>query len=378
MNNNERIDIRWAPSRRVRPADAELGFGKYFTDHMFVMDYEAGRWIHPRIVPYGPLSLDPSTSALHYGQAMFEGMKAFRGKDDRIRVFRSDKHALRMKDGAARLCMPSIDTADFREALMTVLSVEQDWVPRSPGTALYVRPTLIATDTQLGVRASSRYTFFIILSPVGPYYGTEGLKPLKIWVEDRYVRASKGGLGAVKAAGNYATSILASEEAKKRGYAQVLWLDAAGHRTLEEVGTMNLFLRIGDEVITPPLEGTILAGVTRDSVLTLVRGWGLKMSERRVSLDELQAAEKAGELREVFGCGTAAVISPVGEFGYSGGTLHVGNGQVGELTRRVYDTITGIQSGQLPDTYGWLAEVPALPPGAQDLVAVGRKALAVG
>ena len=376
MNNNERIDIRWAPSRRVRPADAELGFGKYFTDHMFVMEYEGGRWANPRIVPYGPLSLDPSTSAIHYGQAMFEGMKAFRGKDDCIRAFRIDKHAMRMRDGAARLCMPSLEVADFKEALLSLLSVDQDWVPRSHGTALYIRPTMIATDTQLGVRASSKYTFFIILSPVGPYYGTEGLKPLKIWVENRYVRASKGGLGAVKAAGNYATSMLASEEAKKRGYAQVLWLDAAGKRTLEEVGTMNLFLRIGDEVITPPLEGTILAGVTRDSVLTLLRSWGVKASERRISLDEVQAAAKAGTLREVFGCGTAAVISPVGEFGHSDGIIPVGNGQVGELTRRIYDTITGIQSGQLPDTHGWLTEVPALPMGAQEVVPAERVVVA--
>lgn len=377
MKNSERIDIQWASSRRPRPPDSELGFGKVFTDHMFVMDYDGGRWQKPRVVPYGPLSLDPSTSAFHYGQAMFEGMKAFRGKDGKIRVFRVEKHANRMKDGAQRLCMPSLDPEDFREALFSVISVDQDWVPGSPGTALYIRPTLIATDPQLGVRASSRYTFFIILSPVGPYWGTEGLKPLKIWVEDRYVRAAKGGVGAVKAAGNYATSLLASEEAKKRGYAQVLWLDAAGHRTLEEVGTMNVFLKIGDEVITPPLEGTILAGVTRDSVLALLRGWGMKVSERRVSLDEVQAAARSGTLREVFGCGTAAVISPVGELGWAGGSISVGNGQVGDLTRKLYETIQGIQHGQLPDQYGWLSEVPTSPVNGHEARAERREVVLV-
>jgi branched-chain amino acid aminotransferase len=247
-------------------------------------------------------------------------------------------------------------------------------VPGSPGTALYIRPTLIATDPMLGVRASSRYTFFIILSPVGAYYGTDGLKPLKIWVEDRYVRAAKGGMGAVKAAGNYAGSLLASEEAKKRGYSQVLWLDAQGHRNLEEVGTMNLFLRIGDEVVTPALEGTILAGVTRDSIITLLRGWGMKVSERRISMDEIIEASKAGQLREVFGTGTAAVISPVGELGWAHGSVKVGSGGgVGDLTRKLYETLQGIQYGHLPDVHGWLSEVPPAPLRAHEVRAAASE-----
>jgi len=357
---NLTIDLQLSPVRKPHPPESQLGFGKVFTDHMFLMQYERGRgWYDARVVPYGPLPLDPATASLHYGQSMFEGMKAFRSADGSVRMFRPERHCERMADGAPRLCMPSPDPRFMQRALSTLIGVDHDWVPSSPETALYIRPTLIATDAQLGVRASSRYLFFTIVSPVGPY-NPDGFQPLRIWVEDRYVRAAPGGLGSVKASANYAASLLASEEARARGYSQVLWLDALNHRSIEELGTMNLFVRLGDELITAPLEGTILGGVTRDSVLTLARSWGLKATERRLTLDQLVAAQQDGSLQEVFGCGTAVVIAPVGEMGYGGGRIVVGRGEPGELSRRLYDTITGVQHGTLPDTFGWMVEVPKL------------------
>jgi len=351
------IELQLAP-------ESQLGFGKVFTDHMFLMQYERGRgWHDARVVPHGPLSLDPATAVFHYGQAMFEGMKAFRSADGTVKMFRPEVHCERMASGAPRLCMPSPDPRFMMRALTTLVGVDGDWTPRVPESALYIRPTLIATDPVLGVHASSRYIFFIILSPVGPYYA-EGFHPLRIWVEDRYVRAAPGGLGAVKASANYVASLLAAEEARARGYAQVLWLDAHHHRSIEEVGTMNLFVRLGDALVTAPLEGTILGGVTRDSVLALARSWGLKAEERRVTIDEIISAHQDGSLQEVFGCGTAAVISPVGELGYGDRKLVIRRGEVGEVSRKLYDTITGIQHGTLPDTFGWMVEVPR--PRAED------------
>ncbi len=360
---NLTIDLQLSPVRKPHPPESQLGFGKVFTDHMFVMQYERGRgWHDAKVVPYGPLSLDPATACLHYGQAMFEGMKAFRSADGAVRLFRPERHCERMAAGAPRLCMPSPDPAFLQRAISTLVSVDHDWVPAAPRSALYIRPTMIATDAMLGVRASSRYQFFAIVSPVGPYYpdGPDGFQPLRIWVEERYVRAAPGGLGAVKASANYAASLLASEEARSRGYAQVLWLDALNHRTIEEVGTMNLFVRMGDELITAPLEGTILGGVTRDSVLTLARSWGLKTTERRLTMDQVISAQKDGSLHEVFGCGTAAVIAPVGELGHQGGRVVINRGQVGEVSRRLYDALSGIQHGTLPDEHGWMVEVPKL------------------
>lgn len=354
------IDLQLSPVRKPRPDESQLGFGKIFTDHMFMMEYERGRgWHDARVVPHGPLSLDPATAVLHYAQSMFEGMKAFRSPGGTVRMFRPERHCERMASGAPRLCMPSPDPRHMQRALATLIGVDHDWVPSGPLSALYIRPTLIATDPVLGVRASSRYLFFAITSPVGPYY-PDGFQPLRLWVEDRYIRAAPGGLGSVKSSANYVASLYASEEARARGYAQVVWLDAVNHRTLEEVSTMNLFVRIGDEVITAPLEGTVLGGVTRDCVLTLARSWGLKASERRVSIDQLMDAERDGSLQEVFGCGTACVIAPVGELGYRDGKIVVNRGQVGELSRRLYDTINGIQHGTLPDTHNWMVEVPKL------------------
>jgi branched-chain amino acid aminotransferase len=353
------ITVQRTTTPQPHPAESQLGFGQYFTDHMFVMDYDAAqKWHAPRIVPRGPLALDPAAAVLHYGQALFEGLKAFRGVDGRVRLFRGLDHCHRLNHGAARLCMPPVDPEFILRGIVELVGVDRDWVPAAPGTALYIRPTMIATDPFLGVRAAKRYTFFTILSPVGSYYGTAGLAPVKIWVESHYVRAARGGLGAVKAGANYAASLLAAEEAKARGYAQVLWLDASQHRELEEVGTMNLFVRIGDEVITPPLGGSILGGMTRDCVLTLLREWGVRVSEHTITIDEVVAAHKTGTLREVFGTGTAAVISPVGELsGEVCGKLVINEGRIGDLSQRLYDAITAIQYAREPDTHGWLSEI---------------------
>ena len=338
---------------KERPVDKDLTFGRVFTDHMALLDYEQGRgWLDPRIVPYGPFSFDPAAAVLHYGQEMFDGLKAFRGVDGKVRLFRVERHCRRMSDGAARLCMPAIDVA-LAQSLITGL-VRQDaaWVPSTSGTALYIRPTLVATEPFLGVRPSHRYLFFVIASPVGAYHGT-GFAPARIWIEDSFVRAAPGGLGAVKAGANYVASLLAAEEAKKRGYDQVLWTDAAAHGQLEEVGTMNLMAVIGDELITPALDGTILGGITRDSVLTLARAWGVKAAERHISVQELLSAQRSGALKEVFGCGTAAVITPVGELAWKGEKLVINGGQPGPLATRFFEAITAIQYARQPDPHGW-------------------------
>jgi branched-chain amino acid aminotransferase len=349
--------VNLATARKPRPQDSELVFGRTFTDHMAIVDYETDKgWFDPRVVPYAPLSLDPAAAVLHYGQELFDGLKAFRGTDGTVRVFRLDRHAKRMHDGAARLCMPAVEEATFKQAVLHLVRADRDWVPASNNTSLYIRPAVIATEPFLGVRPSRRYVFFVIASPVGGY-GGEVFAPVRIWVEDKYVRAAVGGLGAVKSGANYLASLAAAEEAKARGYAQVLWTDAANHRYLEEVGTMNLVVRIGDEFITPPLGGSILDGVTRNSIMTILRGWGLAVSERPIAIDELLAAHRNGALREVFGCGTAAVITPVGELGWRGEKLVINGGDAGETARRLYGAITDIQYGRAPDPHGWMTVV---------------------
>jgi branched-chain amino acid aminotransferase len=349
--------VTLSQTRKERTKDADLAFGRVFTDHMALVDYDVERgWFDPRIVPYGPLTFDPAAAVLHYGEAVFDGLKAFRGVDGRVRIFRMDRHAKRLHDGGPRLCMPAVDEELFREAVLQLVRADRECVPTSPNTSLYIRPTLVATEAFLGVRPANRHLFFVIASPVGGY-GGQVFSPARIWVEDKYVRAAVGGLGAVKSGANYAASLLAAEEAKARGYGQVLWTDAAEHRYFEEVGTMNLMVRIGDEFITPPLGGSILAGVTRDSVMTLLRGWGLAVSERPLAIDEVLAAHRNGALREVFGCGTAAVITPVGELGWRGEKLVINGGQAGEVARRLYDAITDIQYGRAPDPHGWMTLV---------------------
>jgi branched-chain amino acid aminotransferase len=349
------LALNLTSARKPRPKDADLSFGKVFTDHMALADWTPERgWHDGRIVPYGPLSLDPAAAVLHYAQEMFDGLKAFRGADGAVRFFRIDRHCRRMRDGADRLCIPPIDTDLMREAIFALLRADRDWVPSSPGTSLYIRPTIVATEAFLGVRPAKRFVFFVIASPVGAYGSGGVFTPARILVEDKYVRSAVGGLGGVKAGANYIASLRAAEDAKARGYAQVLWTDAAEHTYLEEVGTMNLVVRIGDEFVTPPLGGSILDGVTRDSVLTLLRDWGFRAHERPIGMEELIAAHRAGTLREVFGCGTAAVITPVGALGWKGEDIVINKGEPGEASQRLFDAITSVQQGREPDKHGWI------------------------
>ncbi|KAA2214286.1 branched-chain amino acid aminotransferase [Teichococcus oryzae] len=342
-----------------RPDDATLAFGKVFTDHMFLMDYEEGKgWHDPRVVPYEPLVMDPATSVLHYGQAVFDGLKAFRGKDGQIRLFRAQRHAERLNKSCRALCIPEMDVDLIRRSFEAIVAADHEWVPRTRGTSLYIRPTVIARDVMLGVHPAHRYTYFVICSPVGAYY-KEGVKPVRILATDTHVRAVQGGLGEAKTAANYAASLSAQQEAERAGYTQVLWLDGVERKYIDEVGTMNIMMQIGEEVITPPLAGTILDGVTRNSILQLLRDWGHTVSERRVSIDEVMQAGRDGTLREMWGTGTAAVVSPVGELGYKGEKISIGNGHTGILTQKLYDSIVGIQYGEAADPHGWTSVVKA-------------------
>lgn len=357
FQNETPISVTLTKAPRPRPADASLSFGKVMTDHMFVMNYtEEKGWHDPRVVPYAPLALDPSTQVLHYGQAVFDGLKAFRGKDGKVRIFRAQRHAERLNKSCKALCIPEMDVDLVRRSFEAIVGVDHEWVPHTRGTSLYIRPTVIATDAMLGVHPSHSYTYFVICSPVGAYY-KEGVKPVRILVSDNHVRAVQGGLGEAKTAANYAASLSAQKEAQEAGYAQVLWLDGVERKYIDEVGTMNIMMQIGDEIITPPLAGTILDGVTRNSILTLMRDWGLKVSERKVSIDEVWEAGRNGTLREMWGTGTAAVVSPVGELGYKGEQLVIGNGHIGSLTQKLYDAIVGIQYGEAEDKFGWTSEV---------------------
>jgi len=350
------IDITRTTTPRPKPDQTQLGFGKYFADHMLLVEYGAPGWSEPRIVPYGPLELDPAASVLHYGQAMFEGLKAFRQHTGRLALFRLDDNLRRLASGAPRLSMPVPDIQMLHEAIVALVGADRDWVPTEPGTALYLRPTYIATEPFLGVRPASTYLLYVITGPVGAYYAS-GFKPVKIWVETEAVRAVRGGIGWAKAAANYVASMKAAADVRSRGYEQVLWLDAIERRYLEEVGTMNLFVVIGDEIATPPLGGSILPGITRMTVLQLAREWGLNIVERPIGFDEILAAQQNGTLREIFGSGTAAVISAVGELGHANGTITVNGGQVGPVAKRLYDAITAIQYGTAPDPHGWLTYV---------------------
>ncbi len=351
-------NLREPSQLKPKPSDeSALGFGQYFSDHMLLMDYHAGQgWHDARIVPYGPFSLDPAALVLHYGQEVFEGLKAYRGQGGGIYMFRPQANLERMNRSCERLCIPPLPLDQVLEDMYELVRTEADWVPRAPGTSLYVRPTIIATEACLGVKVSHEYLFFTIVGPVGAYY-PEGFNPVKIYVEEKYVRAAPGGLGAAKTSANYAASLLAAEEAHAKGFTQVLWLDACDKKSIEEVGTMNIFFVIGDQIITAPLGGSILPGITRDSVIQLCRHWGLDVRERKLSIDEVVEAQKDGSLKEAFGSGTAAVISPVGSISYRGQTLTVGDGNTGELSQRLYDEITGIQLGTKPDPFDWVVKV---------------------
>ena len=352
------IPVTKTTTPKPKVAETELGFGKVFTDHMFIVNYHEGSgWHDPRIVPFAPLSLSPAACVLHYGQAMFEGMKCFRLEDGKSYLFRPLDNCRRMANGAGRICMPAVPEETFMEGLHALVRLEQDWIPRTPGTALYLRPTLFATESFLGVRPAHEYFFIIICSPVGAYFGKDGLKAVRIWVETNEVRAARGGLGAVKAAANYAASLHASFSAKQRGFDQVLFLDARDHEYIEEVGTMNLFAVIGDKVVTPPLSDSILAGITRDSIITLARDMGLTVEERPIQVSELVNASRNGTLKEIFGTGTAAVVSPVGELVGDTLQLTVGDGGVGPITRKLYEEILGIQRREREDRHNWVVAV---------------------
>jgi len=354
---SEPIRISRATTKKPKPKDSELTFGTVFTDHMFVLDFQEEKgWYDPRVEPYGPFPLDPAAAVLHYAQAVFDGLKAFRGRDGQVRLFRPQKHVERLIQSSQRLCIPPLDPDLALKSLVTLVGIEKDWVPSTVGTSLYVRPTIIASEPFLGVRPAKSYIYYVILSPVGAYY-PEGINPVKILVVDKYVRAVEGGVGAAKTGVNYAASLYAAEEAKHAGFTQVLWLDGRERKYIDEVGTMNIMIKIGDEIVTPPLSGTILAGVTRDSALTLMRDWGLRVSERPVTIDEVAAAARTGTLEEVWGTGTAAVISPVGELAYKGERLVINGGRIGTLTQKLYDAIVGIQYGTAPDTRGWTIPV---------------------
>lgn len=347
------ITTQLSTNPKQKPAPEELGFGHYFTDHMFILDYTEGiGWHDGRIVPYQPLSLDPSAMIFHYGQSVFEGLKAYVTVDKDVLLFRADQNFKRLNNSNDRLCIPKIDEEYALEALKQLVSVDRDWVPNAPGTSLYIRPFIIATEANLGVHPSKRYQFIIIMSPSGSYY-KEGINPVRIMVEQQFVRAVKGGTGAAKTGGNYASALKGQEIASKEGYAQTLWLDGKENRYVEEVGSMNIFFKIGGKVITPALNGSILPGITRDSMIQVLKSKNIPVEERLISIDEVVEAYNKGTLEEVFGTGTAAVISPVGELKYLNEKMIINKGEIGEVSQMLYDTLTGIQNGSIEDTFGW-------------------------
>lgn len=354
--SNIKIELTKTP--KPKPIDeSKLGFGHLFTDHMFIMDYETGKgWHNARIVPHGPIAMDPAAMCLHYGQEVFEGMKAYRTADGKIQLFRPEENFKRLNQSNERLVIPQIDEKFALECLNELLKVEKDWVPHADGSSLYIRPFVIAVDPFLGVKPGDQYMFIIILSPSGAYYAT-GLNPVNIYVETNYVRAVKGGMGFVKTGGNYAASLIGQDEAHKQNYSQVLWLDGIERKYIEEVGAMNIFFVIGDEIVTPELQGSILPGITRKSVIEVCKSWGLKVSERRLGIQEVADAYKNGQLKEVFGTGTAAVISPVGHLKWGDILMEINDNNIGAISQKLYDTMTGIQWGKIPDTFGWTVEV---------------------
>ncbi|MGD0656598.1 MAG: branched-chain amino acid aminotransferase [Syntrophorhabdales bacterium] len=330
----------------------DLGFGRIFSDHMFMSLYENGSWNSPRIVPFGNIDISPGLSALHYGQAVFDGLKAYWSADGKISLFRPDQYCERLNKSCARLCIPRVDPDLFMDAVVQLCTIDAAWVPRKRDSSLYIRPFIFATDNLLGVHVSKSYLFMIITSPVGAYY-KEGLNPVKLVTSGEYVRAAKGGLGEAKTPANYAASLLPAEEAQKKGFTQVLWLDARENKYIEEVGTMNIMFLFNDGIVTPPLDGSILGGITRDTVIRLARHWGTPVSERPIPIDEVLSRAKDGTLREVFGTGTAAVISPVGWITHGVESITVNGGRIGEFSQKLYGEITGIQYGERLDPFGW-------------------------
>ena len=352
------IKIEKTTAPKEKPVDeSKLGFGKIFTDHMFMMDYAEGKgWYNGRIVPFGPIPLHPASTVLHYGAEIFEGMKAYRAEDGSIRMFRPMENIKRLNTSAERLCLPQLDEEGALHILNTLVELEKDWVPHSDGTSLYIRPFLFGNDPHLGVHAVKNATFVVICCPVGAYYA-EGINPVKIAIEAQDVRAVRGGTGYAKCGGNYAASLRAGQRAEEQGYTQVLWLDGVERKYIEEVGAMNVMFKIGGKIVTPALSGSILPGITRKSCIELLRDWGYTVQERPISVDELFAAAADGSLEEAWGTGTAAVVSPIGQLYYNGTAYTLCGGKIGEVAQKLYDNLTGIQWGKLPDAHGWSYKV---------------------
>ncbi|MEJ6952129.1 branched-chain amino acid aminotransferase [Natronospora cellulosivora (SeqCode)] len=352
-----KIRIEESKNKKAKVDENNLGFGSIFTDHMFIMDYEEGKgWFDPRIVPYGPFEVSPSMSVFHYGQAVFEGLKAYRTPEGKIFLFRPMENMKRLNISNNRMCIPEIDTEFCLEAIKKLVKLEQDWVPSVEGTSLYIRPFIISTGTTLKLKPSSSYRFMVILSPVGAYY-PQGINPVDIYVETEYVRAVPGGTGFAKTSGNYAGSMIAQAEAAEKGFVQVLWLDGIERKYVEEVGSMNVFFKIDGEIITPSLQGSVLPGITRDSAIDLIKSWNIPLSEQKISIEEVYQAHSEGRLEESFGTGTAAVISPVGALNWQGKGISINDGMTGDVAKKLYDSITGIQTGKLEDKFGWTVEV---------------------
>ena len=353
----DKISVTLTTNYKEKPAGPDIPFGVFTTDHMFLMNYdrELG-WHDPRIVPYAPFQMDPACMVLHYAQEIFEGMKAYRDEEGRIRLFRPEENFKRMNDSCERMSIPKIDVDFCVEAVKQLVTLEKDWVPTAPNTSLYIRPFIFATDIHVGVHASHTYQFAVILSPVGPYYAT-GLAPVSIMIEEDDVRAVRGGTGFTKCGGNYAASLRAGEKAEEKGFSQVLWLDGVERKYIEEVGAMNIMFKINGVICTPMLNGSILPGITRKSILELLRSQGTKVEERRISLAELAEAAQTGALEEAWGCGTAAVVSPVGMLAYQDKEYVIGGGKIGPETQKLYDTLTGIQWGVLDDPFGWIVPI---------------------
>ena len=349
----DKISVTLTTNYKEKPAGPDIPFGVFTTDHMFLMNYdrELG-WHDPRIVPYAPFQMDPACMVLHYAQEIFEGMKAYRDEEGRIRLFRPEENFKRMNDSCERMSIPKIDVDFCVEAVKQLVTLEKDWVPTAPNTSLYIRPFIFATDIHVGVHASHTYQFAVILSPVGPYYAT-GLAPVSIMIEEDDVRAVRGGTGFTKCGGNYAASLRAGEKAEEKGFSQVLWLDGVERKYIEAVGSMNVLFKIGGKIVTPALNGSILPGITRKSCLQLLRDKGYEVEERRLSVDELIGAARDGSLEEAFGSGTAAVVSPIGSLYYKGETFVISGGGIGPVAQDLYDTLTGIQWGRVADPYGW-------------------------
>lgn len=351
------IKITKTAAPKEKPDESHLGFGKIFTDHMFVMDYTEGKgWHDARVVPYASFPLDPATVVFHYAQEVFEGMKAYRTADGTIQLFRPDCNAQRMQDSSDRLCIPQIPAEDFIQAVKALVEIDKDWVPHVEGASLYIRPFVFATDVGLGVHASKHYIFCIICSPSGAYYA-EGINPVRIYVEDEYIRAAPGLTGFTKCGGNYAASIKAGEMAEEQGFAQVLWLDGVEKKYVEEVGSMNIMFKIDGKIYTAPCVGTVLPGVTRRSCIELLKDWGYEVIETKLAIADIMQAGHDGKLEEVFGTGTAAVVSPVKELDWKGDKVFISEGKIGPVTQKLYDTMTGMQWGKLPDTKGWIVPV---------------------